>query len=118
MEGMDMNRKRLVMVVAGVAIVIAGVAGYSYHTLGQKNLAIAADMANYEDQCQRWVAKEFSDSHEAILSKSKIVEDQFVFDFFTPKRRGSTDGYSVLCVVDPKTGSMFRPGAFERSKWD
>lgn len=108
------NRHRA-KVLAGAALA-AGVA-LVYFVGSSDRSSSASAISRYETECRKWVAAEFSDSREATLTRSKVQDGVYVFDFFAPDKPGSSQGKSVLCLANPETGMLSRPGAFERSKW-
>ena len=85
---------------AGAALV--AVAGLIY-LVSSSDRSGGSDFALYESECQTWVAQEFSASRDATLTRSKVQDGFYVFDYFAPDKPGSSQGKSVLCIADPKT---------------
>lgn len=73
-------------------------------------------VADLESACVEWMETKIMPDHKARVKDTWRKSGRIVFEMVMVAR-GETSGMVLLCVADPDTGDLLKPGAFEMAGW-
>lgn len=98
-------------------VILAGLIALAFWIYWRGAVYIPPDrQAQLGAACIKWMETEIVPGYRARIIESWRKSGHIVFRIGVSEA-GSSTGQVFLCVVDPATGDMLKPGAFAAGEW-
>lgn len=100
--------KRVAVMIFAVCAIIVGAVAYIYRPVSW------SDRVDYGIPCQDWIRAEFNDGRSTSIRDAWRKRGHLVFEILAARESGNVASV-YLCVINPKTGDLLKPSAFDTS---